>query len=229
MTRILFLFSFLALFSSQFQAQGIEFSQDTVYLGFGEYLDYQTVFVQNQSNKTVKLTCGIERVCRGDNTVPTMQVCFGDQCLFDQDSSMTWSLELLTLTSGESSGLLKLTETSNVNEGSHWRFHAMDSSDSTITSTINVYIAACGLSGSDDFEALEGFTVSPNPADSYLNLDLEGALINDLTFELYTSSGQAILKEVGASTINVEALPSGMYYYRAIVDNKAQFGKVSIN
>jgi len=84
--------------------------------------------------------------------------------------------------------------------------------------------------GTSDF-TLEKFKIYPNPTNSKVNLDKKDGFENAQIF-LYNNLGQQVLDvklEESSTSFSVESLNSGMYFYKIILGNVSQTGKLIKN
>ncbi len=76
-----------------------------------------------------------------------------------------------------------------------------------------------------------GIRISPNPAQSFIRIDLKDALKSSANFMLFDISGRLLIEEnstTQTTTINVVDLQNGMYFLKINIEDKSYFQKVFI-
>ncbi len=203
---------------------------DTVKLGFGEYVDYNTFTITNNSNARRTLGIGVERLCKGANTAPAVEICFGAQCFLPVDSAIVWNLDLVDLGPFGETQEFKFTETNMVDEGSTWKVTFYDRNDDSVFKDVIFEVDQCGtVSTNEKFQTLKELRVFPNPATDLINLELSQSNISDLHFTLYDNTGRIVKQVNGQKTIMLDDVPQGKYFYKATLGDKVQTSPLIIH
>lgn len=186
--------SFLAVFliTGFVAAQSLELSQTELNLAIGEVLDYGDITATNISDETITVAVSLEKRCYNAADGLNMQLCWGDLCYPPTNEDyVAYEVEatLVTLSAGESTGLLSIHQFFTETYGSNWRIYFYDLNNHEDKTFLDVYVGTClpedeVVSVADVAEA-DDFSISPNPASDvcYINCGVsnEQIVIRDLT------------------------------------------------
>jgi hypothetical protein len=95
-----------------------------------------------------------------------------------------------------------------------------------VTSGISKNYNASGTTIKADQEAL--FTLSPNPATAELNISIAEEVPVQLSIDVMNDKGISVLSTSGISrkaTLDLGALPKGIYYIRVVTEHKVEVKK----
>jgi hypothetical protein len=78
-------------------------------------------------------------------------------------------------------------------------------------------------------EASNSFNIYPNPANDFINIGINDNHNGNFNISIYNSLGIKVLETSDESTINIEDLPSGMYFINVTTENLNKTKKIIIN
>lgn len=70
------------------------------------------------------------------------------------------------------------------------------------------------------------FNVYPNPANDFINIEINNNYDSNFNISIYNSLGIKVIETSNENTINIEDLPSGMYFINVMTENFSQTKKV---
>ncbi len=95
--------------------------------------------------------------------------------------------------------------------------------------TFNEQVDGEIISGLKDLEALEGVSIYPNPAIDIINLDAPSAILSEgYVMTIVNNAGQIVSITKNEKELDVTHLPSGMYFYFLLQNDKLAKGKFVI-
>jgi len=89
-------------------------------------------------------------------------------------------------------------------------------------------IASQMLSVDDAKKAISSFTVSPNPAKDYIQLDFPNSKNQKFTFIITSLEGKTVSKTENQTRIDVSKLPKGVYLGTFKIDNQQITKKIIV-
>jgi hypothetical protein len=100
----------------------------------------------------------------------------------------------------------------------------------TTTAMSTTMAPVCGPAGISDLDAKDAITIYPNPFTNQINIQWTALQINKCEFRLYNVLGEEVVNSFVNSTndtFDTSNLPSGVYFYKVISNNKTiQAGKL---
>ena len=211
---------FFTIFSFSLIAQSLTLSQDTVFLRFGEKIDYGDYFINNNSNGEIDIDCTIKPTCYDSDDDTAIAICFGALCFSPINTETTYGDltqdALITIPGQGQDDTFKFEPFSSESYGSSWDVIFFDRNNPDDKATLTVFVSNCQLSNTKEaFEKL-GFTIFPNPVQNQLNLDFVST-ISEKRITIYNSIGQVLRKDIVASgnsyfSTNVSNLSNGNYF-----------------
>jgi hypothetical protein len=70
------------------------------------------------------------------------------------------------------------------------------------------------------------FNVYPNPANDFINIETNNNYDSNFKISIYNSLGIKVIETSNENTINIEDLPSGMYFINVMTEKFSQTKKV---
>lgn len=223
LTLLFIAFSFLA--NAQ---QALTISKDTVYLNHGEYVDYGTYFITNNTTNTIQLDATLKPVVKdvNDNS-SAIAVCFGQLCFAPVTNEITFGEAsgnpVLELAAGEVDNTLKFEPVTDGNYNSIWEFEFFDKNNPRDKVTA-VFIVGSPSSSTDDLNDAFQFDAFPNPTSNSVNLTFP-QLSDDGRLSVYNALGQIVadcelMKGTDSHQFDMSALQQGNYFLKINAGNK---------
>ena len=78
-------------------------------------------------------------------------------------------------------------------------------------------------------EVSNSYNIYPNPANDFINIEISDNHNDNFNISIYNSLGIKVLETSNENTINIEDLPSGMYFINVTTENFSQTKKVIKN
>ena len=211
---------FLTIISFSLIAQNLSISKDTVFLRFGEKIDYGDYFITNNSSGEIDIDCTIKPVCYDSDDDTAIAICFGALCFSPINMETTYGDltqdALITIPAGGNDNSFKFEPFSSESYGSTWDVTFFDRNNPDDKATLTVFVSSCQLSNTTEAYEKLGFTMFPNPVQNQLNLDFVST-ISQKRLTVYNSIGQILIKDIiapGNSYLSkdVSSLSKGSYF-----------------
>jgi hypothetical protein len=78
-------------------------------------------------------------------------------------------------------------------------------------------------------EVSNSFNIYPNPANDFINIEINDNHNGNFNISIYNSLGIKVMETSNENTINIEDLPSGMYFINVTTENLNKTKKIIIN
>ena len=75
----------------------------------------------------------------------------------------------------------------------------------------------------------ENIKIYPNPANDFINIEINDNHNGNFNISIYNSLGIKVMETSNENTINIEDLPSGMYFINVTTENLNKTKKIIIN
>jgi hypothetical protein len=75
----------------------------------------------------------------------------------------------------------------------------------------------------------ENIRIYPNPANDFINIEINNNYDSNFNISIYNSLGIKVIETSNENTINIEDLPSGMYFINVTTENLNKTKKIIIN
>ena len=105
----------------------------------------------------------------------------------------------------------------------------------TVTTTAKIKINSAVYSGINELSLDNAISVYPNPASSFVNVDLSNKAGQNVSVEIYNQLGQCIRKENFGdaaeikSSLNIAEMPKGLYFVQTKIGSKSVTKKLIID
>ncbi len=211
------------LISLLINAQNLSFSEEEIYLEFGEDMDYHDVTIYNTSDVDAELGFTLETLCYplGDNTKFVLH--FATFHLFPTCETTTWDETLMTVPAQDSSSLIRLEQYTG-SFGTTWNLIVFDVNNPTDADTLYIQIEEeCLVSNNNLLNDISIGKAYPNPSTNRCIIELNVPSTSKLI--IHNSTGKEVKNifiEEGETEVilNTEQFNEGVYFYYVTKDKK---------
>ncbi len=118
----------------------------------------------------------------------------------------------------------------DISQGLHkfkWEFQKFNGNDA-VAYIDHIHLRECG-SSIQESAINNKISIHPNPANTFINIDIDENYNGDFHVTIYNSLGVKVMEMSNRNTINIESLPSGMYFINVKTEHFNQTSKFSKN